>query len=1112
MTTYTGSNRRERFTGSDDTEDYLIYGYGGNDTLYGNYGDDTIYGGDGRDILKGEGGNDYLEGGKGDDTLTGGDGRDIFVYSDGEGNDVITDYFEGEDTIKISSGKISKVTISGSDVIFTVGTGKITVKGGKGQTLNLINSAGKNISTIIGGSTSSKILNITNSASATVTLKSGIKIADASTRTKVIKITGNGLSNSISGGSANDTLYGKDGDDTLKGDDGNDNLYGGDDDDILHGNAGDDKLYGGDDNDTLYGGSGADTLYGGDDDDILYGDAGNDKLYGGEDNDTLYGGSGKDTLYGGEDDDVLYGGSGKDIFVYAKGNGKDTILDYAEDDKIEFTSGTKNEIEAYTDGNDVILEIDKNNKVTVKDAVSKTVTYIVGGKEVTANFGETVKYNNKKTSATLLSSYTDDEFTADSKLKDINASVVESDLSIKGNKLANKIVAGAGNDTLYGGKGNDTLTGGAGDDIFVYGSGEGNKIITDYENGDVISLTSGTVEYAGINGNDLIYTVGKGRLTVKGAEGGVKNVHFQTADDEFWYPLIPGPLPIYSKSITLTDAFEDEELNVNTHPELKNSVSILVTIDASAVDHDISITGTKKNNYIIGGLGDDTLYGGKGNDTLTGGEGEDVFVYNSGEGKDVITDYTEGEDVIQFASGTVSKIKESGKNVIFTVGKGTVTVKNGKDNVISYIEGDEEKTYPSESPLFINSAGTAVTLKSTYSNKVFDVNTNTYVSDYAGSLKTIDAAAATHDMEIKGNGKANRIIGSVNDDTIWGGKGNDTLTGGEGEDVFAFNNGDGNDVITDYSSEDVIQFASGTVSKIKESGKDVIFTIGSKSLTVKNGKNKTLNLIDSTGESFSTIVGSATSSSTLKITDSTSAAVTLKSNVKIADASTRTTAIEITGNDKSNSIVGGKGADTLNGEDGNDTLRGGKNNDILYGGDEDDILYGDKGDDILYGGDEDDILYGGKGDDTLYGGDDDDTLYGGEGSDLFVYNKEDGNDLIVDWGLSDAVSIASGNLSGDVRVNGDTVIFTVIGKGKISLQGAAGGQVTWWEDGEKYTKLFTASNVAEDADYELTPNNDLSSIVQSKAIDYSVVQSDSSLSFTPKSNSTPEYTFANKKK
>lgn len=107
----------------------------------------------------------------------------------------------------------------------------------------------------------------------------------------------------------------------------------------------------------------------------------------------------------------------------------------------------------------------------------------------------------------------------------------------------------------------------------------------------------------------------------------------------------------------------------------------------------------------------------------------------------------------------------------------------------------------------------------------------------------------------------------------------------------------------------------------------------------------------------------------------------------------------ITGGSGVDVIEGGKGADTLkggnesdkiSGNSGNDTLRGGKGDDILSGNADNDYLYGDKGDDTLNGGDGSDELYGDQGQDTLLGGDKNDELFGGADSD--VLNGGKGND------------------------------------------------------------------------------------------------------------------------
>ena len=241
--------------------------------IVGNKLDNSILGGSGNDSLVGGEGKDTLSGGKGNDSLTGGKGDDVFIYT--AGNDVITDYAAGD---KISVGSaISKATLSGSDVVFTIGKNTLTVKKGKDKTLTLINSKGKEYTTVVSGG---KDLTVTNSTKSPLIIDSDVKKVDASTRTKAIKITGNKLGNVILGGSKNDIIYGEGGNDSILGNAGADKLYGGFGDDTLKGGAGDDILTGGAGNDSLWGDAGADTF-------IYHAGEGKDVIYGFDNNDTL---------------------------------------------------------------------------------------------------------------------------------------------------------------------------------------------------------------------------------------------------------------------------------------------------------------------------------------------------------------------------------------------------------------------------------------------------------------------------------------------------------------------------------------------------------------------------------------------------------------------------------------------------------------------------------------------------------------------------------------------------------------------------------------------------------------------------------------------------------
>ena len=88
----------------------LLDGGDGNDVLNGGKGQDTLIGGKGKDKLKGgkdfdalygDGGNDVLDAGAGDDDMQGGAGKDKFIYRANYGGDLIFDFTDNVDTLKL---------------------------------------------------------------------------------------------------------------------------------------------------------------------------------------------------------------------------------------------------------------------------------------------------------------------------------------------------------------------------------------------------------------------------------------------------------------------------------------------------------------------------------------------------------------------------------------------------------------------------------------------------------------------------------------------------------------------------------------------------------------------------------------------------------------------------------------------------------------------------------------------------------------------------------------------------------------------------------------------------------------------------------------------------
>jgi Ca2+-binding RTX toxin-like protein len=206
---------------------------------------------------------------------------------------------------------------------------------------------------------------------------------------------------------------------------------------------------------------------------------------------------------------------------------------------------------------------------------------------------------------------------------------------------------------------------------------------------------------------------------------------------------------------------------------------------------------------------------------LTGGAGSDVFIFESG--KDVITDYAAGSDKIQMNLDAVTAQTVSGSNVVLTTDEGTLTINKAKDKVITFIDENGNKTdriYYQDTyySLNYNSAKTMLTASSIFGGAEIDLS-NT--QKYLGTVEKVNTTAATTDLKIVGNAKDN------------------LLNSGAGNDVFIYEGG--NDVITDYAAGEEIRI-SGEISESITSGKDIIYTIGDGSLTVKNAKTKNVNI------------------------------------------------------------------------------------------------------------------------------------------------------------------------------------------------------------------------------------------------------------------------------
>ena len=665
-----------------------------------------------------------------------------------------------------------------------------------------------------------------------------------------------------------------------------------------------------------------------------------------------------------------------------------------------------------------------------------------------------IEYNDDGTAVTVTSDYVHSSIPSnyvsyDSNVVTITGAGRTNPLNISGNESPNVIVGTSGADTINGKVGNDTLTGGAGNDVFVYTAGEGNDVITDYTAGELISIVGSNFN-SSVNGNDVILYMSTetGTINLKDAIG---------------------------KAININDSF--------------------TLIQGGATDE--NLTGTAKADYIYGGAGNDVingnagvdyLVGEAGDDTLTGGAGADIFRYKSGDGNDVITDYAAGQDIIYLASGSITKSSLSGNDVVLTVGTGTITVKNAKGQQITVADSAgnlTSKVYSDTTP------STTLTVSNTTASPV----------TVGSAIKTIDASKRTTAVKIQGNTLANSIVGGsgadslsglAGADTLNGGKGNDTLTGGAGNDVFFYKSGEGNDVITDYAVGDKIKITDAKISKTSVSGSDVVLTVGSGTIKVKNGKGKSLSIYNNANSVTTTVIGGSSTSTTSGGTSTT----TLKSGLSYStDKKTLTAKAPFTGTidlSKYASTVTTVNASTdtkfisINGTSRAETIKAGKGGSILTGG---------------------------KGSDKLYGG---------SGADTFVYANGDGKDTIYNYtSYIDTIKISKGTIS-KASVSGSDVVLTV-GSGSITIQNAKGKDINITDstgETKSYNFTKTVTSPTTSSNYEERwfiedDNNFNSSDVSSILPTNSNITSDYSLSNELKltqSNDITSLTYSQTKK
>lgn len=89
------------------------------------------------------------------------------------------------------------------------------------------------------------------------------------------------------------------------------------------------------------------------------------------------------------------------------------------------------------------------------------------------------------------------------------------------------------------------------------------------------------------------------------------------------------------------------------------------------------LDGGASRDFVFGGKGADVLIGGAGGDFLTGGDGRDRFVFATGDGRDLISDFEVGEDRIDLSGTTYDSFDDISGRISGSIGFTVISLGNG---------------------------------------------------------------------------------------------------------------------------------------------------------------------------------------------------------------------------------------------------------------------------------------------------------------------------------------------------------------------------------------------------------------------------------------------------
>lgn len=387
-------------------------------------------------------------------------------------------------------------------------------------------------------------------------------------------------------------------------------------------------------------------------------------------------------------------------------------------------------------------------------------------------------------------------------------------------------------------------------------------------------------------------------------------------------------------------------------------------------DGDDTLDGGTDADMLYGGAGMDTLFGGGGAwgdtlngglgaDSMTGGKGDDTYVVDdagdtvnelASEGTDTVQakrSYTLGSNVENLDLIGFKKINGTGNELDNTItGNGKTNILNGgigedflnggggnRNQLFGGVGDDELHSGTGNNntldggagaDTMLNNGGSATFVVDNVGDTVEEWGSegietvNSTISFALGSqaheqIENLRLMAGAGDINATGNQLNNKLWGNEGKNTLEGGDGNDKQWGGDGDDHV--HGGAGNDKLWGGGGKD--HFMGGT-------GDDKFYVDQTNEVIVENA-----------GEGLDTVL--ATASYTL---GNHLENLTLQSG---APKGSPHLALDGTGNELDNTILGNNANNVLSGMDGDDTLKGKKGADTFIGGMGADTMYGGPG-------------------------------------------------------------------------------------------------------------------------------------------------------------------------